>query len=175
VVRKVTEEQHSALGEELRRVRADARIRSQEELAKLSGVSRQTIKLAELGRSRPKADTLLLLARGAATDTAGEVHEDLMDAYFRRLMRAAGYLTDEDDRSGDAPRPLTYAELRRELIRLTGRRDVTFAFADVFSNYKKLGPAHQQALEAAAMAAMESLRMQQEAEEARRGHGDESE
>jgi hypothetical protein len=98
-----------------------------------------------------------------------------MDGYFRRLMRAAGYPTDDDERSSSEQRPLTYAELRRELIRLTGRRDVTFAFADVFSNYKKLGPAHQQALEAAAMAAMESLRMQQEAEQARMGQREESE
>jgi transcriptional regulator with XRE-family HTH domain len=157
-----------ALADELKRIRRDARISSQQELANLAGVNRSTIKNIEMGRGRPKVDTLILIARGAATDPSGVVDQDRRDRYFDRLMRAAGYQADSPQGAGTEARQMTWAEARQWLIGVTGRRDVSFAFADVFSNYKSLGPAHQQALEAAAMAAVEALRMKEEAERERR-------
>jgi transcriptional regulator with XRE-family HTH domain len=166
VARKLVDQRLLELGSLVRAQRNRRRL-SRKDLASLSGVGASTIQLIENGGTRPKVDTLLLLARGLATDDDGNVNQLVLDELYSTFMSTAGYQPQEAETEGE-PKPLTWADLRRELIRLTGRRDVTFAFADVFSNYRSLTPAHQQALEAAAMAALESLRLQEEAAQARR-------
>lgn len=78
------------LAGELKSVRRDARI-TQQELADTSGVSRTTIKAIERGDQVPKAETLRLIADGAATDGAGERDAGRGATFYDRLMRAAGY------------------------------------------------------------------------------------
>jgi transcriptional regulator with XRE-family HTH domain len=83
----------SALGDELRRLRDERRITSQEKLSALSGVPEITIRKLESGATQePRYSTLRLLAAGLARDFDGRPDPDLTETIYTRLMRAAGYL-----------------------------------------------------------------------------------
>jgi len=79
------------LARELVACRDEARRISQDDLAELARVSRNTISDIERAISLPKAGTLRKLANGLATYAPGRRDNDLADEYYERLMRAAGY------------------------------------------------------------------------------------
>lgn len=80
-----------ALAEELRRWRRRARL-SQRDLARLSGLSQGTIRDIETGsQTRPKLDTLRLLARAIATGEDRVTDEDTAHLCYLRMFLAAGY------------------------------------------------------------------------------------
>lgn len=99
-------EHRERLSAELIACRSEARRVSQDDLALLAGVNRNTISDIERQLTLPKAPTLRKIARGLATYAPGRTDEELATEYYDRLMRAAGYL---EDRSGslqaDAVRP----------------------------------------------------------------------
>lgn len=85
------ESERGELAQWLIRLRRNARL-SQRNLAELAEVSLATIRDIELGKQRrPRPDTLRLLARGVATDVAGEVGDKALRRAYRILASAAGY------------------------------------------------------------------------------------
>ena len=108
----------AALGQALEWLRTRNRL-SQRKLARLSGVSRETVSLIERGESLPRPDTLECLARGLALDLDGRLDEDRFADYHARLFRAAGYPT------APAGTPL-------------GGGDLSARLADLFARYPEL-------------------------------------
>lgn len=134
------------LSEELRRLRDEHRIRSQAELAKLSHVSQSQIKLIEAGKTATKPSTLMLLARGLATDHAGNVDGRRAEAIYERLMSAAGLLP--RGRTEDADEGSTsWADFRRRIEEKTGRHDVAMAADTLLRNYERIPRRHQRVWE----------------------------
>jgi transcriptional regulator with XRE-family HTH domain len=80
----------TALGREMERLLEERRL-SQRQLAKMAGVSRETISNAVRGKSVPRPDTLLLISRAYATGSNGRSDSDDLDAITGRLFRLAGY------------------------------------------------------------------------------------
>jgi transcriptional regulator with XRE-family HTH domain len=131
------------LADELRQIRREARL-TQQGLASLSSVALTTIKANERGEAISKAETLRLLARGAATDGAGDLDPSKADAYYDRLMRAAGYLGEAAP--PEEPRPvddLTDEEVVDELERRFGNRDVAVSLLAASKNWRNLSPRSQ--------------------------------
>lgn len=133
-----------SLGRELGAIRTEARL-SQGELGKLAGISRNSVGSIEREEWQPKAPTLRALADGAATDGAGTRDPVKADAFYGRLMRAAGYIEDrpadpEPSRSVD---DLTDEEVTDELERRFGDREVAVSFLAAAKNWRNLDPRSQ--------------------------------
>lgn len=125
------------LGEELFRLREEQGISSQAELARRSHVSQSQIKLIEAGKTGTKPSTLMLLARGLATDREGNVNGKRVEAIYGRLMRAAGFYPkprDEHDADDDGE---TWEAFRRRIALATGRTEVALAADTVVGNYHR--------------------------------------
>jgi transcriptional regulator with XRE-family HTH domain len=88
---------HAAgLGAELVRLRTDAHL-SQRALARISGVSNTAISALETGEApAPHPSMLSKLAQGLATSGLGAIDDDAAAEKYLRLMRAAGYVPDEE-------------------------------------------------------------------------------
>jgi transcriptional regulator with XRE-family HTH domain len=144
-------ETHPSLGDELVRLRRARRIRSQDELATLSGVARNTIQKLETGApAAASPSTLILLARGLAKDLeTGAVDQDQAEAYYARLARVAAGLPPEMP-AADPAGEITREEMTAALRRLLGRRDVAFALSDVLWSYDRFDDRQRSLLEAAA-------------------------
>jgi transcriptional regulator with XRE-family HTH domain len=80
----------TALGREMERLLVERRL-SQRQLARLAGVSRETISNAVRGRSVPRPDTLLEIARAYATGSNGRSDSADLDAITGRIFHLAGY------------------------------------------------------------------------------------
>lgn len=94
MTKNLTAPDQSSVAAVLPVLRREVRL-SQVELADLAGVARSAVSAIERGATRPKADTLRLLADGLATDGTGTRHADQATAFYMRLMRAAGYLDEQ--------------------------------------------------------------------------------
>lgn len=116
-------------------VRAESRI-SQDELAKLSKVSRTTVKSIERGEQVSKPETLRMLADGAAIDGAGRPHPDIADHYYTRLMLAAGYLKDATVSPEPAAADLSDDEIEQALMRYFEDRETAIAFMGAARNWQ---------------------------------------
>ena len=97
-----------------------------------AGVNRNTISDIERRMVLSKSPTLRRIADGLATYAPGRRDQELADAYYQRLMRAAGYLTDPGPDPStyeiDPRRPvedLTDEEVREVLSRIS--RDPAFS------------------------------------------------
>src|SRR5512138_156620 len=110
-----------SLADELRRLRVKRRIGSQEELARLSGVARNTINKLETGVTQPTSATLYLIARGLAKDDNEVVDIELAERFYERLTRLAAGLSPEKAR--DTGAGITREEMAATLTRLLGRKD----------------------------------------------------
>lgn len=85
------DQQRGNLADELRGWRRRARL-SQRDLAKLSSISQGTIRDIETGKqTRPKLDTLRLLARAIATGEDRVTDEEAAHLCYMRMFLAAGY------------------------------------------------------------------------------------
>ena len=134
------------LAEELKRLRAERRIGSQDVLADLSTVALATIKKLEAGAVKEaRPSTLRLLARGLATDPDGARDPDRVEAIYTRLMRAAGFLPADRPRQPGVSRD----EFIKEMERRTGRRDLAVAMSSVAWDYDEIPEAYRKILEAA--------------------------
>lgn len=129
------------MGRELGTIRNEARL-SQGELARLAGISRNSVGSIEREEWRPKAPTLRLLANGAATDGAGQRDPQKADVYYDRLMRAAGYLDDRPSTTTETypVDELTDDEVTAELERRIGNREVAVSLLAAANNWKNLDP-----------------------------------
>lgn len=131
-----------ALAAELMACRAEARL-SQEELARIAGVNRNTVSDMERGIRRSKPATLRFLADGLATDGAGQRDPAKADAFYDRLMRAAGYLAGQPAEPDAKVRPvedLTDEEVEEALERWMGDPEASVAFLAFAQDWRDLSP-----------------------------------
>ena len=129
-------------------LRREARL-SQVQLAELAGVARSAVSGIERGATRPKADTLRLLADGLATDGTGVHHPDQAAAFYLRLMRAAGYIEAAPPSEPLRPRPvedLTEEEVAEALTRLSQDRSLSAQFLAVAGNWQQMSVPAQRAV-----------------------------
>ena len=136
----------ATLADEVKKLRIERRIGSQDVLADLSTVALATIKKLEAGTIREtRPSTLRLLARGLATDPDGTRDADRVEDIYRRLMRAAGFLPAERER----PAGISRDDFIEEMARRTGRRDLAIAMSSVAWDYDEIPEAYRKILEAA--------------------------
>lgn len=129
----------SALTVLLPRLRDRARL-SQKRLGELAGVARSAVAAIEQGKTRPKADTLRLIAIGLATDEGGHNDPELTTGYYAQLMQAAGY-TDPATPSPVEVRPtaeLTDAEIETALNRYFEDGDAAISFMGTIRRWQQL-------------------------------------
>jgi transcriptional regulator with XRE-family HTH domain len=141
--------QAERLGAELKAIRRDEARLSQQALSEISGVGTTTIKDAEKGAQIPKADTLKLLADGLATYGPGRKDVDLAETYYRRLMRAAGYIEDrpvEVESSHPAERPSDEA-LTDGLEQYSGDHDAAISLLTISKHWDRIDPPARRFLE----------------------------
>lgn len=141
------------VGDALRALRRERRIKSQQELAELSGVSQSTIKLIEAGQSEPKPSTLRMLAQGLASDFDGQVDATALEAIYARLVKAAG-IWPQAPESGE--QDMTREEWLEQTARRLGRADLAVAMSTVAWDYDRIPKAHQRVIEAALLALIEN-------------------
>lgn len=135
-------DRRAALATELVQARGETG-KSQEDLAKLAGVNRNTISDVERAITLSTAPTLRQIADGLATYAQGRRDEQLADHYYERLMRAAGYLSERSGGEAEAQRTvddLTDDEVIDELERRMGDRDVAVSFLTLARTWRDLDP-----------------------------------
>ena len=108
-------------------LRAQVRL-SQAALAELAGLARSAVSAIERGTSRPKADTLRLLARGLATDALGVVDAERERVAYNRLMRAAGYIEDAPPPTDAVSTELSDEDIEAAIARYLEDDETAIAF-----------------------------------------------
>lgn len=144
-----------SLGDELRHLRTKRRL-SMEELAALSGVSRNTIQKIETGAQSALPSTLMLLAQGLTRDEPGGRHDPVLsEQSYERLSRAAAGL-DPDRHAAGGDADISREDMAATLGQKLGP-DLAFAMSDVLWNFNRIGIHQRRLLEAAAFALADDL------------------